>query len=213
MSHASTASWALNLLPSGITSAVAAVLAWVGQLPSAIIFTISVVVFALIFLCTLAWLGHREQRRVTIQTGLGSDYNIRRTSNGGILHIVRAKIINRTGNILTDANLSVVNLNPANAGGRNFPLASGITLTAGEDMYVNVASHTEGIETDQHLMCLQTSYPGGFLTRSGILTGEHRLQLQLMRNEKVFADIYCRLYVDDHNVMRLVCLESARNEF
>ncbi len=63
MSHASTASWALNLLPSGIISALSAALAWIEHLPGAVILLIFVVIFAIIFLCTLAWVGHRKQRR------------------------------------------------------------------------------------------------------------------------------------------------------
>ena len=63
MSHASTASWALSLLPSGITSALLAALAWIEHLPGAVVLLIFVVIFAIIFLCTLAWLGRREQQR------------------------------------------------------------------------------------------------------------------------------------------------------
>ena len=47
--------------------------------------------------------------------------------------------------------------------------------------------------------------PTGF----GILTGEHRLQLRLTQNETRLAEIYCRLYVDDHNVMRLERLDKC----
>ena len=45
--------------------------------------------------------------------------------------------------------------------------------------------------------------PTGF----GILTGEHQFQLRLMRNEERLAEAYCRLYVDDRNVMRLENLD------
>ena len=67
MSHASTASWALSLLPSGITSALLAAWAWLMRLPNPIVAVIFIVVFAIIFLCTLAWLGYREQTRTSPQ--------------------------------------------------------------------------------------------------------------------------------------------------
>jgi hypothetical protein len=220
MSHASTASWAIGLLPSGATSAIAASLAWVEHLPGAIVLTILIVVFSVAFICTLAYSGYREQRRnIQIQTGVGEDYDRRTPSRcGGVLHFIRVKIINCTRKMLAGARLSVVNLNPENAGFRDFALArgNGITLDAGENTYIEVASHTEGIESSQ-VMCLQTSYPGGFAAPAGfgILTGEHRLQLRLTRNETHLVEIYCRLYVDDHNVMRLERLDKceAQNGF
>lgn len=147
---------------------------------------------------------------LTIQTGSGADYDLRTSSQfGGILHIIRVKITNGTEGILTEARLSIVNLNPATAGHCDFPLAKSITLAAGESTYVNIASHPEGIEADQNLMCLQTLHTAGFFppSGSGILIGEHRLQLRLTRNENILAEIYCRLYVDDHNVMRLEPLD------
>jgi hypothetical protein len=148
----------------------------------------------------------------TIQTGTGGDYDRRIPSQfGGVLHTIRVKITNGTESMLTGAKLSVINLNPANAGHRDFPLEKSITLPAGENTYVNVASHTEGIEADQNLMCLQTSCPSGFAAPAGfgILTGEHRLQLRLTRNDTHLAEIYCRLYVDDHNVIRLERLDKS----
>jgi hypothetical protein len=184
-------------------------------LPGAIVFTIFVLIFAIIFLCILAWGGHCEQQHYpTIQTGIGGDYDRRTPSQfGGILHIIRVKITNATGGILTGARLSIINLSPATAGFRDLPLARGheTTLLAGDEKYVDVASHTEGIESSKNVMSLQTSYPGGFSMPAdfGILRGEHRFQLRLTRNEKVLADIYCRLYVDDHNVMRLDRLDKC----
>src|SRR5580704_18788900 len=87
----------------------------------------------------------KAEGRVTIQTGFEADYNLRTSSPfGEILHIIRVKITNATKNILTEARLSVANLNPANVGGRDFPLVCGIALAAGESTYVNVSSHLEG---------------------------------------------------------------------
>ncbi len=146
-----------------------------------------------------------------IQTGIGADYDRRTPSRfGGVLHIIRAKIINATGIALSQARVSIVNLNPANAGHRDFPLERGITLAAGDSTYVNVASHQEGSEANKDLMCLQTSYPGGFITPAGygILIGEHRLQLRLTRDKTILAEIFCRLYIDDHDVMRLERLDK-----
>jgi hypothetical protein len=107
------------------------------------------------------------------------------------------------------AKLSAINLTSANAGFHDFKLESGITLAAGDSTYIKVASHTEGIASK--VMCLQTSYPGGFAAPAGfgILTGEHKLQLRLTQNEMHLAEIYCRLYVDDRNVMRLECLDNC----
>ncbi len=148
----------------------------------------------------------------TIQTGIGGSYDLRNPSQdgGGAFHVIRVKITNATEKILTNARLSVVNLNPANAGFHDFKLENGIALAPGDSTYIKVASHTEGIATSQ-IMCLQTSYPGGFVapTGFGILTGEHRLQLRLTQNETRLAEIYCRLYVDDHNVMRLGRLDKC----
>jgi hypothetical protein len=62
MSDASTASCAISLLPSGIASAPSAVWAWLEHLPGAVILMIFVVVFSAIFVCTLAWLGRKQQR-------------------------------------------------------------------------------------------------------------------------------------------------------
>jgi hypothetical protein len=149
----------------------------------------------------------KAEGRVTIQTGFEADYNLRTSSPfGEILHIIRVKITNATKNILTEARLSVANLNPANVGGRDFPLVCGIALAAGESTYVNVSSHLEGQEeTASDLMCLQTSTPSGAPEGYGILKGEHRLQLQLARNEKPLVGIYCH----DHNVMRLERLDGC----
>jgi hypothetical protein len=148
----------------------------------------------------------------TIQTGMGGDYDLREPSRyGGILHTIRVKIINDSESMLIGAKLSIINLNPASANHRNLPLPQSIDLSPGESTYVRVSSHTEGAEADQNVMQLQTSYPGGFAMPNGfgILTCEHRLQLRLTRNEDRLAEIYCRLYVDDHNVMRLESLDKC----
>src|ERR1700730_7188303 len=58
MSHASTASWALSLLP-----ALFAAWATFEHLPGPIIAAIFIGLFAAIFLCILAFLGYREQRQ------------------------------------------------------------------------------------------------------------------------------------------------------
>jgi hypothetical protein len=79
------------------------------------------------------------------------------------LHIARAKITNRTGSMLTEAKLSVINLNPENVGQRDFVLRDIITLEDGGDSYVDVASHSEDREAKQNLMSLQISHNGNFL--------------------------------------------------
>jgi len=62
MSHASTASWALSLLPSGITSALSAALVWFLEQRGPIVVVTFILVFASVFICTLAFLGSREQQ-------------------------------------------------------------------------------------------------------------------------------------------------------
>jgi hypothetical protein len=226
MSHASTVSWVLSLLPSGIPAILAAALAWIEHLPGSIILTIFVFVFATIFLCTLAWLGRREQyhpqgaRKAlapnTAQTGVGGDYDLREPSPyEGIRHTIRVKIINDSESVLIGAKLSIINLSPPSADQRNFPLPQSINLSPSESTYIRVVSHTEGVGADKNFMQLQTPYPGGYFPAAGygILTGEHRFTLRLTRNEERLAEIYCRLYIDDLNVMRLESLDKceARN--
>jgi|SRR5271166_239378 len=156
----------------------------------------------------------RSEGHITIQTGTGTDYDLRTPSQGGIVHLIRAKVSNTSGNIAADARLSIVNLNPQSAGSRDFFLRD-ITLPDGEDRYIDLASHIEGVESARNLMRLQILYPAGFYAPDnfGILSGEHRFQLRLTQNEKIRAEIYCRLYVDDSNVMRLERLDGPLNSF
>jgi len=63
ITQASTVAWLLSLLPSTVISIVLASLAWVENQPAATIGVILVVVFGIIFLCTLAYLGYRYPYR------------------------------------------------------------------------------------------------------------------------------------------------------
>src|ERR1700726_1740093 len=62
MSHASTASWALSPLPSGIASTLSAVVVWFWEHHGPIVVVTFIVVFATVFMCTLAYLGSRGQQ-------------------------------------------------------------------------------------------------------------------------------------------------------
>ena len=151
---------------------------------------------------------------LTIQTGVGAEYNLRTPSQGGgIVHVIRVKVSNTSGKIAADARLSIINLNPQSAGSRDFFLCD-ITLPDGEDRYINVASHAEGVESARNLMRLQIPYPAGYYAPHdfGILSGEHRFQLRLVQNEKRLAEIYCRLYVDALNVMQLERLDDRETQ-
>jgi len=79
MSHASTASWVLGLLPSSVSSLLLAALAWAEQLPGAVILTIFIVIFAIIFLCTLAWKGRRDDMIYQKRIIAGKTFGARRS--------------------------------------------------------------------------------------------------------------------------------------
>jgi len=181
-------------------------------LPSAWIYSFATILFIIgIFWLTWplidAFITFRSvSKNITIQVGNGPDYDLRESSqSGGILHTIRVKITNATGKLLTNTNLSIVNLNPPKSGSHDFPLARGVTVDHGDSTFIDVVSHSEGGEGDKDLMCLRTTYPGGFLKPRGygILRGDHKLQLKLARDHRTIAEIYCHLYVDDLNVMRL----------
>ncbi len=58
ITQASTVTWLLSLLPSSVISIGLASLAWTENQPAAIISAILIVVFGIIFLCTLAYLSY-----------------------------------------------------------------------------------------------------------------------------------------------------------
>ena len=124
---------------------------------------------------------------------------------GGLVHVVKVKVENPSPTILTGARLSIVNLNPAHFDQRAFLLKENINLDAGEHVFVNIASHPEGVQQDLALMSLQLPHFGGFYMPNGygIVTGEHRFDLCLTREDRNLVEIRCRLRVDGEGSMRL----------
>lgn len=123
----------------------------------------------------------------------------------GIIHLCRVSIRNRSGTLLTNTQVKIVNLMPAHHGNHNFQLRGDITLADNESLMVNIATHVEGVPDSARLMSLQLPVRGGFTMPAGygIVEGEQRFQLRVVREDTMLHEISCRLFVNDLNVMHL----------
>jgi hypothetical protein len=149
----------------------------------------------------------KSDKSFEIIVSSGGLFEVLAPSGVNMARVIRVKIENNTDRFLPNGSLSVLSLDPPLRGNADWLLTSSIVIKDHSHTFVDVAGYTEG--TWEHppgttIALIAPAQTGPFAeSRPWLPLQAHKFRLRFWTPEGDSDEVFCRLFVDSNNIVRL----------